>query len=587
MRKFHYLSLKNHAFIAYLMIFSALHLLCSAPLFAAVDEAQARKMGEATIKKVIPRKMDYQKLKFSFMPFGVTVHNITFSENARFAKHPLRDWPHFARAEDIRLQAELLPLFIGRISVLNLAIKNFNANILIDTDYSLNVDDLRQQKRGNLINWLRIKNFHASNGVVRIIDASAANPPARLVFDDIDLKFSGFAVKEKFNIELGLRTPSSNTRNVSLRGMAGPLDMERSERMPLDGLLTVDKAPILPFLAYAPKGLTAYPVSGVASMKLQLKGNSWDGMSSKGGVQIDNLVLAAPDGKQRGKSFTMGLDIGNNVFSLKNGRLDINDMAMFLDGQRMTVDGAITGLPRKPMMNVNIQAARIEPTNMEDIYPFVRAYYPKGLAYSGFTSLNIHAQGNVDGLSATGTLDSSLMGVSLTEVFEKKAGSSLKVDFKADLVPSKFTIKAKANILAQNIKMLNARLFRDGLREVLGNRLSARQLEIVFKPTNTLTIGQATGIMHYQNNFLRVENMNLTQLNDAEGYVTDAVINGSLDIKKLWVDWSVNGRLSLERSQKLIKAAPSLATLADAQGRILFDFKVTGALDKELKVSLR
>ena len=93
--------------------------------------------------------------------------------------------------------------------------------------------------------------------------------------------------------------------------------------------------------------------------------------------------------------------------------------------------------------------------------------------------------------------------------------------------------------------------------------------------------------MHYQNNFIRVENMNLTQLSDAEGYVTDAVINGTLDINKLWVDWSVDGRLSLERSQKLIKAAPSLAILTDADGRILFDFKVTGALDKELRVSLK
>ena len=585
MSKFNCLSFYSQN-LAYVVIFAALNLLCSASLFAAVDESQARKMGEATVKKVIPRKMDYQKLKFSFMPFGVTVNHITFSENPRFAKHPLLDWPYFARAEEIRLQAELLPLFIGRISVLDLAINNFNANILIDSDYSLNVDDLRQQKRGTLINWLRIKNFHASNGVVRIVDASAANPPARLVFDDIDLKFSGFAVKQKFNINLGLRTPSSKTRNVSLVGMAGPLDMKRSERMPLDGLLTVDKAPILPFLAYAPKGLTAYPISGDASMKLQLKGNSWDGMSSKGGIVFNNLVMAAPDGTQRGKAFTVGLDIGRNVFSLKSGRLDINDMAMFLDGQRMTVDGAVTGLPRKPMMDVNIQATRIEPTKMEDIYPFVRAYLPKGLAYSGTTSINIHAQGNVDGMSATGTMDSSLMGVALPEVFEKKAGSNLKVDFKADLVPSQFTIKAKANVLAQNIKMLNARLFRDGLREVLGNRLSARQLDAIFKPTNTLTIGQVSGVMNYQNNFIRVEKMNLTQLSDAEGYVTDAVINGTLDINKLWVDWSVDGRLSLERSQKLIKAAPSLATLADADGRILFDFKVTGALDKELKVSL-
>ena len=586
MSKFNYLSFYSQN-LAYVVIFAALNLLCSASLFAAVDESQARKMGEATVKKVIPRKMDYQKLKFSFMPFGVTVNNITFSENPRFAKHPLRDWPYFARAEEIRLQAELLPLFIGRISVLDLAINNFNANILIDSDYSLNVDDLRQQKRGTLINWLRIKNFHASNGVVRIVDASAANPPARLVFDDIDLKFSGFAVKEKFNINLGLRTPSSKTRNVSLVGMAGPLDMKRSERMPLDGLLTVDKAPILPFLAYAPKGLTAYPISGDASMKLQLKGNSWDGMSSKGGIVFNNLVMAAPDGTQRGKAFTVGLDIGRNVFSLKSGRLDINDMAMFLDGQRMTVDGAVTGLPRKPMMDVNIQATRIEPTKMEDIYPFVRAYLPKGLAYSGTTSINIHVQGNVDGMSATGTMDSSLMGVALPEVFEKKAGSSLKVDFKADLVPSQFTIKAKANVLAQNIKMLNARLFKDGLREVLANRISTRQLDAIFKPTNTLTIGQVAGIMNYQNNFIRVEKMNLTQLHDAEGYVTDAILNGTLDINKLWVDWSVNGRLSLERSQKLIKAAPSLATLADTEGRILFNFKVTGALDKELRVSLK
>lgn len=586
MSKFNYLSFYSQN-LAYVVIFAALNLLCSASLFAAVDESQARKMGEATVKKVIPRKMDYQKLKFSFMPFGVTVNNITFSENPRFAKHPLRDWPYFARAEEIRLQAELLPLFIGRISVLDLAINNFNANILIDSDYSLNVDDLRQQKRGTLINWLRIKNFHASNGVVRIVDASAANPPARLVFDDIDLKFSGFAVKQKFNINLGLRTPSSKTRNVSLVGMAGPLDMKRSERMPLDGLLTVDKAPILPFLAYAPKGLTAYPISGDASMKLQLKGNSWDGMSSKGGIEFNNLVMAAPDGTQRGKAFTVGLDIGRNVFSLKSGRLDINDMAMFLDGQRMTVDGAVTGLPRKPMMDVNIQAKRIEPTKMEDIYPFVRAYLPKGLAYSGTTSINIHAQGNVDGMSATGTMDSSLMGVSLPEVFEKKAGSSLKVDFKADLVPSQFTIKAKANVLAQNIKMLNARLFKDGLREVLGNRISARQLDVIFKPTNTLTIGQVSGVMNYQNNFIRVENMNLTQLHDTDSYVTDAILNGTLDINKLWVDWSVDGRLSLERSQKLIKAATSLASLADTEGRILFNFKVTGALDKELRVSLK
>jgi hypothetical protein len=51
MSKFHCLSFKTHAFIAYFIIFTALNLLCSAPLFAAVDESQAQKMGEVDRQK--------------------------------------------------------------------------------------------------------------------------------------------------------------------------------------------------------------------------------------------------------------------------------------------------------------------------------------------------------------------------------------------------------------------------------------------------------------------------------------------------------------------------------------------------------
>ncbi|HMV60742.1 MAG TPA: hypothetical protein PKC07_05990, partial [Agitococcus sp.] len=75
-----------------------------------VDESAARKAGEAAVKSVIPRKIDYNKLKFSLVPFGVKVKEITLSENERFAKHPLRTWPFFARAQDVSLTADLLPL---------------------------------------------------------------------------------------------------------------------------------------------------------------------------------------------------------------------------------------------------------------------------------------------------------------------------------------------------------------------------------------------------------------------------------------------------------------------------------------------
>lgn len=552
-----------------------------------VDESAARKAGEAAVKSVIPRKIDYQKLKFSLVPFGVKVQEITLSENERFAKHPLRTWPFFARAQDVSLTADLLPLFIGRISVNDLIIQHFQANILVDKDYSLNVGDLMQQKRGPLMNWLRIKNFHATDGVINIVDATAPQGAAKLSFDKIDARFTGFAVKEKFNMDISLRTPQAAQSNVSLRGMAGPLNSVKSNQMPIDGLLTVTDAPILPFLAYAPKNLTAYPVSGVASMKLQLKGNTWDGMSSQGGVQFDNMVLASPDGKQRGKAFSMGLDIGHNVFSLKRNSLDINNMAMTIHGNKMTVNGVVKGIPKQPVMAINLRANNLEPTKMEEVYPFVRAYLPKNLSYSGTTNLNIDAQGDTNNLTATGLLDSSTLGVLLPEVFEKKQGSKLKVDFSAKLVPSQFTIKASAKVQGEDIKMLNARLFKDGLRAVLANRLTNKQLDNVFKNTEQLNINTVEGMMNYENNYIRLDNMQLKQLSDNQGIVADAVVSGSLAVNSLLVHWDVNARLSKERSQQLIKITPNLAALSDNEGRIPFAFKVEGYLDKELVVMVR
>ena len=573
------LSLKRP--ISTLLLISLAMTMPVATSMAAVDEAQARKAGEAAVQTVIPRKIEHKKLKLGFIPFGVKVTDITISENERFAKHPLRDWPFFATASQVDLTADLLPLLIGRISITDLNIRDFHANVLVDKNYNLNVGDLMQQKRSSLMSWLRVKSFHASGGSVQVVDATAVRGPAKLIFDDIDARFTGFAIKDKFNLDVGLRTPSSKTRNVRLKGVAGPiLNTVRSEQVPLDGLLTVDKAPILPFSPYIPNGLTAYPVSGTASMKLQLKGNAWEGMVSRGGIQLENLVLASPDGQQRGKSFTMGMDIGRNIVSLKKSTLEVNDMAVSLGRNRLTVDGVIRGIPRAPVMDVDIRAPSLEPTEMEEIYPFVRAYMPKGLAYSGTTSINIHAQGDANSLTASGIFDSSKMGVFLPDVFEKKAGTQLKVDFNAQVNPSQFTIKAKANVLGKDITMLNARLFSEGLREVLGSRVTTRQLNTIFKPSNTLTISQVEGVMNYDINFIRVEKMNMSDLLDIEGIVGDAQVTGSLEVKTLIVHWDVDAKLSSERSRKLIKIAPSLANIADADGRIPFCFRVDGNIEK-------
>ena len=154
-------------------------------------------------------------------------------------------------------------------------------------------------------------------------------------------------------------------------------------------------------------------------------------------------------------------------------------------------------------------------------------------------------------------------------------------------MPSQFSIKASAKVQGEDIKMLNARLFKDGLRAVLANRLTTKQLDHVFKTTEQLNISTVEGVMNYENNYIRLDNMQLKQLTDNQGIVADAVVTGSLAVNSLLVRWDVNARLSKERSQQLVKIAPNLATLTDNDGRFPFAFKVEGYLDKELKVSLQ
>jgi hypothetical protein len=80
--------------------------------------------------------------------------------------------------------------------------------------------------------------------------------------------------------------------------------------------------------------------------------------------------------------------------------------------------------------------------------------------------------------------------------------------------------------------------------------------------------------------------MNMSDLRDIEGVVGDAQVTGSLEIKTLIVHWDVDAKLSSERSRKLIKIAPSLANIADADGRIPFRFRVDGVNIEKPTVSL-
>jgi hypothetical protein len=194
--------------------------------------------------------------------------------------------------------------------------------------------------------------------------------------------------------------------------------------------------------------------------------------------------------------------------------------------------------------------------------------------------MDAHAKGDMDGLESTGALDVGGLSLFLADVFEKKAGAELKVGFTARLVPKAFTIKARANVAGRELTLLNAWLFRDGLKLALGNRVTSRQLDAAIRPGNRLTAAAVRGVMDYDTGFVSFRDFAAEGLADADGAVTDARFTGSFDLNKLIVRWDVSARLSAARSQALLKAAPALAARLDADGRLPFRFRVEGPMDQ-------
>jgi hypothetical protein len=541
-----------------------------------LSEDEAKKLGEKTFHKVVPRKIDYDHLRVKVLPFRASVKDISISESTRFAKHPLRDWEYFYTAKSANLTVELMPLVIGKIYVTDMAVRDFKMNILVGNDYKLNVEDMFQQRKSPLMKWLKVKQLVASNGTVRVVDATASRGPADMTFTDVDATFLDFALKEKFNMLIQLRTPGAATRNVTMRGMAGPImSADRYEQVPISGNLSVEKAPIMPFMAYAPAGLTAYPDQGLASLKLLLRGNLWDGLSAKGGIQVEQMVLASADGKMKGKPFNMGLEIGEAVVSLKRDAVDIKDVQIALgSSNRFTVSGVIRELFGNPVADVKLANPSIDLAALEVIYPFVRAYLPEGLAYTGTVGIDVQAKGTADATTAKGRLDVSPLGVFLADVFEKKPGTPLAVDFTANLKPRAMKIDALATIAGSDILVLNGRVLREGLRQAFSH--TGRPLDSVMRETQTVKAGAVRGSLRYEDGVVHFENFAVQNLRDSEGVLGDLFISGTLDLEQMVVHAQISGSLSEERSQRV----RGLQTVtAGGTARLPFRFDVAGRLD--------
>lgn len=541
-----------------------------------VSEATVSDAGTRVVKKVIPRRINWHDLDIDLFPrVGASVRQVTIAENPAYLHHPARDWTHFYEADSVTMHFDLLALLFGRIHIADMDVRDYRFHVLLDKGFKTNVSDLMQNSNSLLMKHLRVDRLTASNGQLHFVDMTTPNGKTALTFDQIDARLNDFSMDRTFGIDISVRTPEAERRNVTLQGIAGPVSQaKRMEQVPLRGRLHVQDAPIMPFKAYFPKGLRAYPEQGLASLKTELDGNLWDGLDASGALALRQLVLADQDGRVRGKPFDLDIQFAHSQLALKDDQLTINDTRLSLAGALFTIKGKVLRLLNNPSVDMSLKGMIPDLAVFETLYPFLREYFPDDLHYGGKVQLDASARGDMSKLASSGSVDASGMWAGITGLFEKKAGDSALIQYNATLLPEDFSIDAHASVQINNIRLLNPGLFAQGLA-LVAPEISPQALAIIHS-ASAMKAGNINGKVRYRNGKVSFDKMAINDIRDDRGDLMDVEAGGWIDIESGKMSVQVNAILSAERSRQLTQHSHRIALSED--GRFHYRFSLTGKL---------
>jgi len=369
-----------------------------------IDANRFRPEIESSLNSALNRKVDIGNIRLSILSGGVTVENVSISDDPSFNTGP------FLKAKSLSVNLELFPLIFSRaIHVTGLTIDQPSVTLLRSQAGTWNFSTLgasqSQTKSASAASSsspssssstdLSVQSFSLKNGTI-VVGNTGANAKSH-TYDQVNVKASDLSYTTQFPFELTARTPGNGS--LKLAGKAGPLNPQDSSTTPLNASLEIKN------LDMKSTGFID-PSAGIAGV-LDFSGtlNSDGHTATTNGKTIVTHLQLVPAGSPAGQpvdvDYEATYELKPQTGQLRRGNVHIGKATADLTGT-FNNSGAVATVQMK------LNGQNMPASDLESILPALGLTLPSGASLKqGTLNANLAINGPVDKLVTTGPVNLS------------------------------------------------------------------------------------------------------------------------------------------------------------------------------------
>ena len=369
-----------------------------------IDANRFRPEIESSLNSALNRKVDIGNIRLSILSGGVTVENVSISDDPSFGTEP------FLKAKSLSVNLELLPLIFSRaIHVTGLTIDEPSVTLLRSQTGTWNFSTLgpsqTQTKSASAASSssassssssdLSVRSFSLKNGTM-VIGNTGANAKSH-TYDQVNVKASDLSYTTQFPFELTARTPGNGS--LKLAGKAGPLNPQDSATTPVNASVEVKN------LDMKSTGFID-PSAGIAGL-LDFSGtlNSDGHTATSNGKIIATHLQLVPAGSPAGQpvdvDYEATYELKPQTGQLRRGNVHIGKATADLSGN-FNDSGAVASVQMK------LNGQNMPASDLESVLPALGMQLPTGASLKqGTLNANLAINGPVDKLVITGPVNLS------------------------------------------------------------------------------------------------------------------------------------------------------------------------------------
>jgi len=391
--------------------------LIALPFF--VNANQFKPQLEINLNAALGRKVEIGNISLSIFSGGVTVDNVSVSDDPAFSQSP------FLQAKQLTIGVELLPLIFSRkVEVRSFSIDSPEVTLLHSPSGKWNYSTLGSgiakssesrpaqppleyaSMAGDSTSStdFNVQKLTISNGKILVGTVGSREKPSE--YDNVNLESSDLSYSSQFPISVSATGPGNAA--IKVDGKAGPINRTDMSSTPLNAKVNVQH------LDLTTTGFID-PSAGIAGL-LDFTGTlTSDGQtaSSQGTVKATKLKASphgSPSSVPVNVDYNTDYDLKRSTGVLKQGDIHVGKALAHLTGS-YNMAGETTSI----QMKLNGQGMPVP--DLEGALPAVGVTLPSGASLqSGTMDLNLALSGPVDKLSIAGPVkisDAKLAGFSM------------------------------------------------------------------------------------------------------------------------------------------------------------------------------